>query len=77
MIMINTPHNPTGQVLEQSDLEALNELTRNTDILVLSDEVYQHLIYDGKRHESIFLYPELYKRSIVAMSFGKTFHATG
>jgi len=77
MIMVNTPHNPTGTVLDRSDMEALRAITRDTDILVLSDEVYQHLIYDGRRHESILRYPELYRRAIVTMSFGKTFHATG
>lgn len=77
MIMINSPHNPTGTVLDASDLEALQEITRNTEILVLSDEVYQHLIYDGRQHESVLCYPELYRRSVVTMSFGKTFHATG
>lgn len=77
MIMINTPHNPTGTVLEATDMDALTELTRGTDILVLSDEVYQHLIYDGCRHESVLRCPELRHRSVVTMSFGKTFHATG
>ena len=77
MIMINTPHNPTGSVLFPEDLNALNEITRESDILVLSDEVYQHLIYDQIRHESVLFYPELRQRSIIAMSFGKTFHATG
>lgn len=77
MIMINTPHNPTGTVLAASDLEALREITDGTDILVLSDEVYQHLIFDGQRHESVLRYPDLYRRSVVTMSFGKTFHATG
>jgi len=77
LIMVNTPHNPTGTVLDRADMEALQELTRDTDILVLSDEVYQHLFYDGRRHESVLRYPELYQRSIVTMSFGKTFHATG
>jgi methionine aminotransferase len=77
MIMINTPHNPTGTVLGQEDIKALSEIVANTDILVLSDEVYQHLIYDGRRHESVLRYPDLYHRSIITMSFGKTFHATG
>ena len=77
MIMINSPHNPTGTVLDAADLEALQSITRDTDILVLSDEVYQHLIFDGRRHESVLRYPELYARSVVTMSFGKTFHATG
>lgn len=77
MIMINSPHNPTGTMLEASDLETLRELTDGTDILVLSDEVYQHLTFDGRRHESVLRYPDLYARSIVTMSFGKTFHVTG
>ncbi len=77
MIMINTPHNPTGTVLEASDLEALQALTRETDVVVLSDEVYQHLLYDGREHQSVMRYPELYQRSVITMSFGKTFHATG
>ena len=77
MIMINTPHNPTGSILSKEDLLALQRLTKDTNILILSDEVYQHLVYDGARHESILLYNDLYQRSIVTMSFGKTFHATG
>ncbi len=77
MIIINTPHNPTGSILTKSDLEHLDQLTRDTDILVLSDEVYQHLIYDDQSHESVLRYDNLFNRSIVTMSFGKTFHATG
>lgn len=77
MIMINTPNNPTGTILSKDDMFALEEITKGTDIIVLSDEVYQHLIYDDVKHESVLLYPELYKRSVVSMSFGKTFHATG
>lgn len=77
MIMINSPHNPTGSVLDESDLRALQEIVKERDILILSDEVYQHLIYDGLTHESVLKYPELTQKSIVAMSFGKTFHATG
>jgi len=77
MIIINTPHNPTGTVLYQQDLETLNELVRNTDITVLSDEVYEHIIFDGLQHESILAYPELRERSVAVFSFGKTFHATG
>jgi len=77
LIMINTPHNPTGTILTKEDMSALEEITRDTDILILADEVYQHLIYDGRRHESVLLYPELYRRSVISMSFGKTFHATG
>ncbi|MCX6269724.1 MAG: methionine aminotransferase [Bacteroidetes bacterium] len=77
MIIINSPHNPTGSVLKPSDMAELIRLTDNTDILVLSDEVYEHLIYDGIRHESVSRYPQLACRSFVVGSFGKTFHATG
>lgn len=77
MIIINSPHNPTGSILQKKDLQALIKLTRGTDILILSDEVYEHLIYDGNEHESMCRYPELAERSIVVSSFGKTFHATG
>jgi methionine transaminase len=77
MIMINSPHNPTGSVLSATDLAELDRMTRNTDIVVMSDEVYEHLIFDGIRHESVCYYPELASRSFVIGSFGKTFHTTG
>jgi methionine aminotransferase len=77
MIIINTPHNPSGTVLKEHDMTSLSELVRGTDIIILSDEVYEHLIFDGEEHQSIFLYPELYKRSLVVFSFGKTLHNTG
>jgi methionine transaminase len=77
LIIINSPHNPTGAVLSASDLEELDKITKGTDIVVMSDEVYEHLIYDGLRHESICWYPALASRSFVIGSFGKTFHATG
>jgi methionine aminotransferase len=77
MIMINTPHNPTGSVLSSDDMKELDHITRNTDIVVMSDEVYEHLIFDGIRHESVCYYPELAARSFVIGSFGKTFHTTG
>ena len=77
MIIINTPHNPTGSILQEEDLLALQHLTKKTDIVVLSDEVYEHLIYDDKTHESVCKYPGLVERSFVTGSFGKTFHATG
>jgi len=77
MIIINSPHNPTGSVLKPDDLKTLEKLTRNTDIIILSDEVYEHLIFDRIKHESVCRYPELLKRSLVVGSFGKTFHATG
>ncbi|MBM3437278.1 MAG: aminotransferase class I/II-fold pyridoxal phosphate-dependent enzyme, partial [Bacteroidetes bacterium] len=77
MIIINSPHNPTGSILNQDDMKNLEKLTKDTDIIILSDEVYEHLIYDGIRHESICRYPKLAERSFVVGSFGKTFHATG
>ncbi len=77
MIIINSPHNPTGSILKEKDLLALQHLTKKTDIVVLSDEVYEHLIYDGESHESVCKYPGLVERSFVIGSFGKTFHATG
>lgn len=77
MIMINTPHNPTGSVLSAADLKELDHITRNSNIVVMSDEVYEHLIFDGTRHESVCYYPELAERSFVIGSFGKTFHTTG
>ncbi|MEQ9263955.1 MAG: methionine aminotransferase [Balneolaceae bacterium] len=77
MLIINSPHNPTGSIISRSDLEILTELTRNTDILVLSDEVYEHIIFDGEIHQSVLWIDELRQRSIAVYSFGKTFHATG
>lgn len=77
MIIINTPHNPIGKVLIEEDMEALQKLTKDTDILVLSDEVYEHLVYHGYKHHSVLRYPELFERSIAVFSFGKTFHNTG
>ncbi|MEI6124736.1 MAG: methionine aminotransferase [Bacteroidota bacterium] len=77
MIIINSPHNPTGSVLRPHDMKALEKLTKGSDIIILSDEVYEHLIYDGIVHESICRYPKLVERSLVIGSFGKTLHATG
>ena len=77
MIIINTPHNPTGSILTEEDLMRLERLTKGTDIIILSDEVYEHLIFDGVKHDSVCKYPELASHSIVVGSFGKTFHATG
>lgn len=77
MIMINTPHNPTGSILTARDMMQLEKLTKQTDILILSDEVYEHIIFDGYEHQSVMRFPELVKRSFVVFSFGKTFHATG
>jgi methionine aminotransferase len=77
MIMINTPHNPSGAVLSADDLEQLAAIVRDTRIVVLSDEVYEHIVYDGAQHESVLRHPELAERSIVVSSFGKTYHCTG
>jgi methionine aminotransferase len=77
MIVVNTPHNPIGKVLSQEDFKHLERITEKYDLIVLSDEVYEHLIYDGNHHESVLRYPNLYKRSIAVYSFGKTFHVTG
>jgi methionine aminotransferase len=77
LIVVNTPHNPTGSVLREADLEALAGIVRGTDILVLSDEVYEHMVYDGQPHASVSRHPVLAARSFVVSSFGKTFHTTG
>jgi methionine aminotransferase len=77
MIIINTPHNPSGTTLAQHDLLTLEQLAERHNLLVLSDEVYDRLVYDLARHESVLRYPALAKRSIAVFSFGKTFHATG
>ena len=76
-IMINSPHNPTGSVLSKEDIQALTALVKDTNIFLISDEVYEHLIFDGKQHESILKYPELFSRSFVCFSFGKVYHCTG
>ncbi len=77
MIMINSPHNPTGAVLNVADMEQLRQVVAGTDIIILSDEVYEHLIFDGIEHESILKHPDLLERSFVCFSFGKTYHCTG
>ena len=77
MIIVNSPHNPTGSLLTAVDLEKLAELVRGTDIVVLSDEVYEHILFDGERHASVCGHAELAPRSIVVSSFGKTYHITG
>ncbi|WP_267225851.1 pyridoxal phosphate-dependent aminotransferase [Dyella silvae] len=77
MILINSPHNPTGAVLSSADLDALADIVRDTEIVVLSDEVYEHIVYDGAQHESVLRHPELAARSFVVSSFGKTYHCTG
>ena len=77
MILINTPQNPTGAIINDKDIQELIKITRGNDIIILSDEVYEHIVYDGNRHLSMALYPELANRSIIVYSFGKTFHVTG
>ncbi len=77
MIIINTPHNPTGSILTAADMDKLEKLTRNSDIVILSDEVYEHIIFDGLEHQSVARYPKLAERSFIVSSFGKTIHATG
>ncbi len=77
MLIINTPNNPTASVLSADDMRALESLLHDTNIIVISDEVYEHLIYDGARHESVSRYPGLAERSFVVSSFGKTYSVTG
>jgi methionine aminotransferase len=77
LIVVNSPHNPTGTVLRRTDIDALADIVRGTDILILSDEVYEHMVYDGAPHESMCRYPDLAERSFVVSSFGKTYHVTG
>ena len=77
LLILNSPHNPTGAVLSARDIAALAETVRGTRLLLLSDEVYEHIIFDGQPHESLLRYPELAERSLVVSSFGKTYHATG
>ena len=77
MVVINTPHNPSGVIFSSEDLLQLQEALNSTNCIVLSDEVYEHIVFDGMQHESVSRYPGLAARSIVCASFGKTFHATG
>jgi len=77
LIVINTPHNPTGMVWDKTDLNRLAALVRNTSALILSDEVYEHMVYDGAKHHSVASHPELVARSFLISSFGKTYHVTG
>jgi methionine transaminase len=77
LLMINSPHNPTGRVWRAGDMQKLQEIVRGTDVLILSDEVYEHMVFDGAPHESVSRYPDLAARSFVVSSFGKTFHVTG
>ena len=77
MIILNSPHNPTGSVLSVTDISALTDIVSNTPILILSDEVYEHMVFDEQEHASLSRYPELAERSVIVSSFGKTYHVTG
>lgn len=77
MIIINTPQNPIGKILKPADLQALEKLVSSSDIIILSDEVYEHMVYDGHEHQSVLRYPALRERALAVYSFGKTFHNTG
>ena len=77
MIILNNPHNPTGSVLSKNDIDQLRSIVKDTNIFILSDEVYEHLIFDDKEHQSILRFPDLLERSFVCFSFGKTYHCTG
>ena len=77
LLFINTPHNPSGAMLAAADMAALADIVRDTGVLILSDEVYEHIVFDGRVHESVLRYPELAARSFVISSFGKTYHCTG
>lgn len=77
LIIVNTPHNPTGSVWDAADIAALRQLVADKNIYLLGDEVYEHIIFDGRKHESLCRYPDLYQRSFVVSSFGKTYHVTG
>ena len=77
MIIINTPHNPSGTIFSEADMLKLQDLTKNTNMIVLSDEVYEHIVFDGEKHQSACLFPDLKSRSFITASFGKTFHNTG
>jgi methionine aminotransferase len=77
LIITNTPHNPTGTVWQASDIESLRSIVAGRNLFLLADEVYEHIIFDGRRHESLARYPDLFARSFVVSSFGKTYHTTG
>jgi methionine aminotransferase len=77
VILVNTPHNPTGMVLDQDDIRELERVLEHTDSFVVSDEVYEHIVFDGGRHESMARHPAIAERAVVISSFGKTYHTTG
>ncbi|HBF88840.1 MAG TPA: aminotransferase [Bacteroidales bacterium] len=77
MIILNSPHNPSGAIFSAGDLEKLKKITTGSNIIILSDEVYEHIIFDGYEHQSVARFPQLAERSIIISSFGKTYHTTG
>jgi len=77
LLIVNSPHNPSGAMFDEADIRALSALLEGTGIYLMSDEVYEHIVFDGRRHESILRYPELAARAFVVSSFGKTYHCTG
>ncbi|CAD6521891.1 pyridoxal phosphate-dependent aminotransferase [Paraburkholderia sabiae] len=77
LIIVNTPHNPTATIFSDADIERLKAVTRNTDIVILSDEVYEHVVFDGAKHHSMACHRELAERSVIVSSFGKSYHVTG
>ena len=77
MIVLNTPHNPSGALISRAELDQLADLIRDRDIYLVSDEVYEHLVFDGVPHVSVLAHEELYQRAFVVSSFGKTYHVTG
>jgi methionine aminotransferase len=77
VIMLNSPHNPTGAVLREADIQQLRQLVQHTNIIIVSDEVYEHIVFDNIMHQSILRYPDLADRSFVCFSFGKVYHCTG
>lgn len=77
MMVLNTPHNPSGTVLTKADMQQLEKIVRDSDIILVSDEVYEHIIFDGAEHQSVLRYPKLAERAFVISSFGKTYHCTG
>ncbi|MFZ4579770.1 MAG: aminotransferase class I/II-fold pyridoxal phosphate-dependent enzyme, partial [Myxococcota bacterium] len=77
MLFVNSPHNPTGALFDERDIDELTRTVHQTGIIVLSDEVYEHIVFDGRQHLSVLRHPELAARSVVISSFGKTYHCTG
>src|SRR5690606_25879141 len=77
MLMVNSPPNPSGAMFSEGDMRVLEAIVRDTGVFLLSDEVYEHIVFDGRRHESVLRYPALRERAFVVSSFGKTYHCTG